>query len=91
MMALLIVVFGSSLPSSTKNTPKNVVRVGPPLTKLSGFADVSRFAYLVLCLECFYMTQFITKPSQCRAVIPQAPFCLQHFKLQFHILSTIVI
>ena len=30
----LMVVIGSPLPSSTK---KNVVRVGPPLTKLSGF------------------------------------------------------
>ena len=30
-----LVVFGSSLPSSTK---KNVARVGPPLTKLSGSA-----------------------------------------------------
>ena len=31
----LIVVFGSSLPSSTKKT-QNVLKVGPPLTKLSG-------------------------------------------------------
>ena len=31
----LMVVFGSSLPSSTKK--KNVVKVGPPLAKLSGF------------------------------------------------------
>ena len=35
--APLKVVFGSSLPSSTK---KNVVKVGPPLTKLSGSAHV---------------------------------------------------
>ena len=35
----LIVVLGSSLPSSTKKkTKKNVVKVGPPLTKLSGSA-----------------------------------------------------
>ena len=39
----LIVVLGSSLPSSTKkkkrkNKNKNVVKVGPPLTKLSGSA-----------------------------------------------------
>ena len=37
MMAPLIVVFGSSLPSSKKKK-KNVVKVGPPLTKLSGSA-----------------------------------------------------
>ena len=34
----LIVVLGSSLPSSTK---KNIVKVGPPLTKLSGSTHVS--------------------------------------------------
>ena len=33
----LIVVFGSSLPSSTKKNPKNV-KVGPPLIKFSGSA-----------------------------------------------------
>ena len=41
----LIVVFGSSLPLSTKKKKKkkkrkNVVKVGPPLTKLSGSAHV---------------------------------------------------
>ena len=39
----LIVVLGSSLPSSKKKKKKkkkNVVKVGPPLTKLSGSAHV---------------------------------------------------
>ena len=36
----LIVVLGSSLPSSTKQEKKNVVKVGPPLTKPSGSAHV---------------------------------------------------
>ena len=36
----LILAFGSSLPSQTKDEKKNVVKVGPTLTKLSGYAHV---------------------------------------------------
>ena len=32
----LLVLFGSSLPSSKRNKKNNIVRVGPPLAKLSG-------------------------------------------------------
>ena len=43
MMALQKIAFGSSTPSSRKNktTKKNVVKVGPPMTKLSGSAHFS--------------------------------------------------
>ena len=43
----LIVVLGSSLPSSTKKKKKkkNIVKVGPPLTKLSGSAHAIIFPY----------------------------------------------
>ena len=45
----LLVVFGSSLPSSTKKSnKKNVVRIGPPLTKLSGSAHELKFNLLCL-------------------------------------------
>ena len=52
----LLVVFGSSLPSSTKKRGKNV-RTGPPLTKLSG----SVHAFYILNVEkverafCFWL------------------------------------
>ena len=36
----LIVVLGSTLPSSTKKIGKKIVKVGHPLTKLSGSAHV---------------------------------------------------
>ena len=51
----LIVVLGSSLPSSTK---KSNVNVGPPLTKLSGSAHelVPRFRGIEVCVF-YHLTQ----------------------------------
>ena len=44
----LIVIFEFSHPSSTKNQQKkNVVKVGPPLTKFSGSATCCKFQILV--------------------------------------------
>ena len=43
----LIVIFGSSHPSSTKKQQKNVVKVRPPLTKFSGSATCCKFQILV--------------------------------------------
>ena len=54
----LKVVFGSSLPSLTKKEImiiiKNVVKVGPPLTKLSGSAHVVVDKILNLVFKCFF-------------------------------------
>ena len=45
----LIVVFGSSHPSSTKK--KKLVKVGPPLTKFSGSTHASALDFCSVCLE----------------------------------------
>ena len=47
----LMMVLGSSLPSSTKKRKKRVVKVGPILTKLSGSAhDLNIFTGLLVAL-----------------------------------------
>ena len=47
-------VFGSFLPHQTEERKKNVIKVGPPLTKLSGFAHAVVCCCCCCCCCCCY-------------------------------------
>ena len=47
----LIVLFGSSVPSSTKNVYKTRSQIRPPMTKRSGSAHVKDWAILEPCVQ----------------------------------------